>query len=450
MNVEMLRDQISAGDIDTVLVCLVDMQGRLLGKRLHAEHFFNDLCADLHCPNYLLATDLDMRALEGFASANWQQGFGDYALKPDLSTLRPLPWLQGTALLLCDVLDPQTRMPVAHSPRQMLKVQVERARAMGLTPMMGTEIEFFLFEGNYDSIRKDGLRHLVPMSGHSQDYSILQTTKEEITLRPLRNHLVAAGVPVECTRGEAETGQVELNVRYADVLTCADHHIIAKHAAKEIAWANGMTASFLAKWHHDKAGSAAHVHQSLWCGDTAAFYEEKNKFGMSDLMGKYLAGLLKYTPDCMFFMAPYVNSYKRFRTATFAPTSAAWAVDNRTAGFRVCGVESEAIRIECRIPGADINPHLACAAQLAAGLAGIEEGLALPPPVDGNVHHEGEAHRFPHVLRDAIAALRQSNMLRSAMGDAVVDHYVRAAEVEQQEFDRVVTDWEVSRGFERA
>ena len=438
------------GEIDTVLVCLIDMQGRLMGKRFHVQNFIESGHEETHCCNYLLATDLEMGTPDGYAATSWEAGYGDYVMKPDLSTLRRLPWLEGTALVLCDLIDHHTHEPVPHSPRQILKAQVARAEAMGFTPYMATELEFFLFENSFDEIRRGGFRDLAPISGYNEDYHILQTTKEEHVMRPIRNMLVAAGVPVENSKGEAETGQEELNIRYADALLAADHHVIAKQAVKEIADARGHAATFMPKWDHNKVGSAAHIHQSLFKGKNNAFYDAKGERCMSAVMGNYVAGLIKYAPDIMVFLAPYVNSYKRFVAGTFAPTKTAWSVDNRTAGYRLVGEDTKGVRIECRIPGSDINPYLACAAQLAAGLAGIEEGLKLPPPVTGDLYGMKDISDVPNTLREATETLRGSKMLRKAMGDWVVDHYTRAAEVEQEEFDRVVTDWEVARGFERA
>ena len=445
-----LKDLAASGEIDTVLVCLVDMQGRLMGKRFHVSNFLESGYEETHCCNYLFATDIEMATPDGYASTSWESGYGDYVMKPDLGTLRRIPWLEGTALVLCDIIDHHTHEPVRHTPRQILKEQIQRAEAMGFTPMMATELEFFLFEKSFDEIRRSGFRDMAPISGYNEDYHILQTTKEEHVMRPIRNLLVEAGVPVENSKGEAETGQEELNIRYADAMLAADHHTIAKQAVKEIANARGHAATFLPKWHHDKVGSAAHIHQSLMKGGDNAFYAKGHKFAMSELMKSYVAGLLKYSGDITFFLAPYVNSYKRFLPGTFAPTKIAWSIDNRTAGYRLVGEGTRGVRIECRIPGSDINPYLACAAQLAAGLTGIEEALPLDEPVTGDVYGMDDVPSIPHTLRAATETLRSSAMLRKTMGDWVVDHYTRAAEVEQEAFDAVVTDWEVARGFERA
>ncbi|MXX88089.1 MAG: glutamine synthetase [Boseongicola sp. SB0665_bin_10] len=450
MTLEELMAQITSGDIDTVLVCLVDMQGRLMGKRFHAEAFLDMAEDETHCCNYLLATDLAMATPDGYAATSWASGYGDYVMKPDLSTLRPVPWLEGTAMAICDVLDHNTHAPVAHAPREILRRQVARAAAMGFVPIMATELEFFLFQGTHDEIAASGFRDLRPVSHYNEDYHIFQTSKEEPVMRPIRNHLRTMGVPVEGTKGEAEAGQEELNIRYADAMATADHHTLAKHAVKEIAHQRGYAATFLAKWHHDRSGSAAHVHQSLWREGQNAFHDPARAHGKSELMDRYLAGLLKYADDCTYFFAPYVNSYKRFAKGTFAPTRAVWSVDNRTAAFRLCGDGTPTVRVECRTPGADMNPYLALAAMLAAGLKGIDERLEPPDSLVGDAYSSNGQGRIPSTLRDARDALVSSRMLREAMGDDVVTHYAHAAEWEIDEFNRVVTDYEVARGFERA
>jgi glutamine synthetase len=449
LTLDTLKDQVSAGDVDTVLACIVDMQGRLMGKRFHAVHFIKGAWEETHCCNYLLATDLEMATPDGYAASGWQQGYGDYIMKPDLTTLRDVPWLEGTVMVLCDVLDHHTHAPVPHAPRQILKRQVARLAEMGFTPMMATELEFFIFEKSFDEIRKGEYRDLAPISGYNEDYHILQTTKEEHVMRPVRNHLFAAGIPVENSKGEAEAGQEELNIKYGPALDTADCHTIAKHAVKEIAWQQGHAASFLAKWDHNRVGSSSHVHQSLWKDGEPSFYDADDKLGMSALMKNYMAGLLAYAPDFTYFLAPYINSYKRFQKGSFAPTRTVWSVDNRTAGFRLCGDGTKGVRVECRIGGSDLNPYLAMAAQLAAGIKGIEDKLELAPPSEGDAY-SGDDGRIPSTLRDARDALTGSKMLREAMGDEVIDHYGRCAEWEIEEFDRVVTDYEVARGFERA
>ncbi|MFL4469073.1 glutamine synthetase family protein [Tateyamaria armeniaca] len=450
MTFEALKAAVKDGTIDTVLTCFPDMQGRLMGKRFHAVNFVKTSFKETHCCNYLLATDLEMATPDGYAATSWQSGYGDYIMAPDLTTIRRLPWLEGTAMVLCDILDHHSHEPVPHSPRQMLKKQVARLKALGFDAMMATELEFFLFAQSFDDIRKGGFRDMQPISGYNEDYHIFQTTKEEGVMRPIRNHLFDAGLPVENSKGEAETGQEELNIRYADALDCADHHTIAKNAIKEIAWQHGHAATFLPKWHHDKVGSSSHVHQSLWKDDAPAFHDTDGDLGMSDLMRHYMAGLIAYAPDYTFFLAPYINSYKRFAKGTFAPTKTVWSVDNRTAGFRLCGDGTKGIRVECRIGGSDLNPYLAQAAMLAAGIKGIEDKMDLAPPTKGDVYEDAKAQDIPQTLRAATETLRNSAFLREAMGDDVIAHYTRCAEWEQEEFDRVVTDWEIARGFERA
>ena len=451
MNIEKLKRQIEQGVIDTVLTCIVDMQGRLMGKRLHAEAFLEIADGgETHCCNYLLATDLEMATPDGYASTSWSAGYGDYVMQPDLSTLRPVPWLEGTALCLCDILDHHTHDPIAFAPREVLKRQITRAQAMGFNPIMATELEFFLFQGTHDAIARGGFQNLQPISNYNEDYHILQTSKEEPIMRPIRNHLRAMGIPIEGSKGEAEAGQEELNIKHSEALATADHHTLAKHGVKEIAHLHGHAATFLPKWHHNRVGSAAHVHQSLWSNEQNAFYDARAAMGKSPIMDHYLAGLLRYARDYTVFLAPYINSYKRFAKGTFAPTQIVWSVDNRTAAFRLCGEGTKSIRVECRTPGSDINPYLALAAMLAAGLQGIAEKLELPAPFQGDAYTDDAQQHLPATLRDARAALLESSMLQEAFGAETVAHYARAAEWEIEEFNRVVTDYEIARGFEKA
>ena len=450
MNFQDLKSAVTAKDIDTVLVCIVDMQGRLMGKRFHAEAFLDIAEDETHCCNYLLATDLAMATPDGYASSSWERGYGDYVMKPDLTTIRPMPWLNKTAMVLCDVLDHHTHQPVPHSPREMLKAQIARAEAMGLTPVMATELEFFLFQGTHDEIVANGYRDLKTISSYNEDYNIFQTSKEEFVMQPIRNHLREMGVPVEGSKGEAEAGQEELNIKYDLAMATADHHTLAKHAVKEIAHQNGVAATFLPKWHQDRVGSASHVHQSMWRDGQNAFFDPDRPLGKSELMDHYMAGLMKYAADYTYFTAPYINSYKRFAKGTFAPTSIVWSVDNRTAAFRLCGDGTKGVRVECRLGGSDMNPYLAMAAMLAAGLKGIEEKLTLQDAFAGDAYDAAKAPTVPTTLLQARDALLASDMLRDAFGDEVITHYGRAAEWEIEEFNRVVTDYEIARGFERA
>jgi len=316
---------------------------------------------------------------------------------------------------------------------------------------MATELEFFLFDQTYDDARNSGYRDLQLVSGYNEDYHIFQTTKEEDVMRAIRNGLQGAGIPVENSKGEASAGQEEINVRYAEALTMADRHVIIKNGCKEIAWSRGKAITFLAKWNYTAAGSSSHIHQSLWSLDgKPLFFDPAGRYGMSKVMESYVAGLLAHASEITYFLAPYINSYKRFVAGTFAPTKAIWSKDNRTAGYRLCGEDTKGIRIECRVGGSDLNPYLAFAALLAAGIDGIEKGMALPEPFTGDAYGASDVQEIPRTLRAATDTLDGSALLRSALGDDVVDHYVRAAQWEQEEYDRRITDWEVARGFERA
>jgi glutamine synthetase len=353
-------------------------------------------------------------------------------------------------MVMCDLLDHHTHEEVPHSPRAVLKRQVARARAMGFDAMMATELEFYIFEQGFDLLRDEGYRRMTPVVRYNNDYGIFGTTKEEHLMRAVRNGLYGAGIPVENSKGEAEAGQHEINIRYADAMQTADFHAITKNGIKEMAHAAGLSVTFMAKYATDRAGSSSHIHQSLWTGGRPAFFEPSAEHGMSQVMRHYLAGLLAHADDVTYFLAPYINSYKRFTVGMFAPTRAVWSTDNRTAGYRVCGAGTKGVRVECRVGGADLNPYLALAAQLAAGLTGIEREMALEPEMTGDMYHAEGARHIPRNLREAAAALQRSAMLRASFGDDVVDHYHRAAEWEISEQDRVVMDWELMRGFERA
>ncbi len=451
LTLEKLKKLVKAGTIDTVLVALVDMQGRLMGKRMQADYFLESGVKETHSCNYLMATDMEMETVEGYKSTSWSAGYGDYTMKPDLSTLRLVPWLEGTAMVLCDVIDHETHKEVPHSPRAILKKQIARLEALGMKATMATELEFFLFKQSFEEAQEKGYRDINVISAYNEDYHIFQTTKEEDVIRAMRNGLYGAGIPIEGSKGEADSGQEELNVKYSDALDCADNHVITKNGCKEIAWAKGRAITFLAKWDDSAAGSSSHVHQSLWTTKgKSLFFDPKAEYGMSKMMRHYLAGLLTHASEITYFLAPYINSYKRFAKGTFAPTKAIWSLDNRTAGYRLCGAGTKAVRIECRVGGSDLNPYLALAALLCAGLDGIENKLELEPEFTGDAYAAEKERGIPQTLRDAVVALDESKLLRGALGDDVVDHYVRAGSWEQEEYDRRVTDWEVARGFERA
>ena len=451
LTLETLREKVASGQIDTVITAIPDMQGRLMGKRFQAEFFLDSAWEETHCCNYLLATDLEMYTVDGYSSTSWSAGYGDYVMKPDLSTLRRLPWLEGTAMVTCDLLDHHTHALVPHAPRSVLKHQIARLQSMGLESAVATELEFFVFRESFEELRDKRYRDMTTISPYNEDYHLFQTTKEESLMRPIRNGLQGAGVGVENTKGEADPGQAEINVRYCEALEMADNHCLVKNAVKEIAFLNGRAVTFLAKWSHDAAGSSSHIHQSLRSATgEPVFYDAGAEYGMSGMMRHYLAGLLKYASDNTFFLAPYVNSYKRFMAGTFAPTKAIWSLDNRTAGYRVVGDGTPNVRIECRVGGSDLNPYLAIAAQIAAGIAGIENNLELEKEFKGDAYQARRAREIPRTLAEATQALKKSGMLRDAMGSDVVDHYVHAAEWELEDFYSKVTDYEVNRGFERA
>jgi glutamine synthetase len=446
-----LEQAVAEGTLDTVVVAQTDMQGRLMGKRFQAEFFLASAHRETHGCNYLIATDYEMEPVPGYKATSWAAGYGDYVMQPDLATLRVVPWLEGTALVLADVLDHHTHAEVPHSPRAVLKRQLARLHALGYEAMMASELEFFLFADSYAALQAAGYRGMRSLSPYNQDYHVFQTTKEEEVMRAVRTGLNAAGIPVESSKGEASVGQEEINVSYADALAAADAHVITKNAIKEIAWAKGKAVTFMAKYDQKAAGSSCHIHQSLRRPDgTPAFFDPDAPHGMSATMRAYLAGLIAHAAETTCFLAPNINSYKRFVAGTFAPTKTIWSTDNRTAGFRLVGENGPSVRVECRIGGADLNPYLAFAAQIAAGIAGIERGMALGPEFRGDAYRGARLPEIPTTLRDATEALRRSRMLRAAFGDDVVDHYVHAARWEQAEYDRRVTDWEVARGFERA
>ena len=452
LTLEELGALTDTGEIDTVLVCFTDLQGRLLGKRFTARFFCDGGHEETHACNYLLALDIDMEPVPGYKAASWAQGYGDFTMKPVMSTLRRIPWLPATALVLCDVLDHHTLADLPHSPRAMLKRQVERLDALNLIAFAASELEFFLFDESYENLAHKHWKHAKTAGLYIEDYNILQTSKEEPFMRAIRNGLMGAGIPVENSKGEWGPGQEEINVRYADVLDMADRHVIMKNGIKEMAHLQGKAVTFMAKWDYGLAGNSSHVHMSLWSKDgaTPLFLDKAADHGMSDLMRQFMAGQLKYSRDITYFLAPYINSYKRFMVGTFAPTRAIWSFDNRTAGFRLCGEGTKAIRCECRIGGADLNPYLAYAALLAAGLAGIEEKLALEPVFSGDAYSAtGNVREIPKTLRESIGCLKGSSMLQSALGEDVLGHYVHTAEWEQFEYDRRITDWELKRGFER-
>src|SRR5688572_21612651 len=441
LSLDELRQHVADGAIDTVVVAFTDMQGRLMGKRMHAEFFLEDSVEHgMEGCNYLLALEMDMDPVPGYELASWERGYGDFRVQPDLASLRRIPWLEGTALVLGDVLW-HDGTPVRPSPRQVLNEQVERARAAGYEPMFGSELEFYLLKETYEEAHEKNYRDLTPSVPYILDYHVLATTYDEPFIRQIRNGMQAAGIKVETSKGEAWPGQQEINFRFADAITMADNHVIYKNGAKEIAHLNGCSITFMAKPDHTWIGNSCHIHSSLWRDGENAFA------GESEVFKQYLAGQIASLKELAIFLAPTINSYKRFAAGSWAPTTLAWGHDNRTCGFRIVG-HGGSLRTETRIPGGDVNPYLAFAALLAAGLHGIENELELPPPLEGNAY-ESDAERFPHSLREGIAALEEGTMARAALGDDVVDHYLNYARTEQRLFDEAVTCYERERMYER-
>jgi len=447
-----LRHQVDGGYVDTVLVTFPDMQGRLMGKRLTAGFFLDHVAEEgSHACSYLLGTDVEMNTLPGFKITSWRTGYHDFRVRPDFNTLRLVPWLEKTAIVLGDVFTDDGEI-VPEAPRAILKRQVERLAALGYTAKVASELEFYLFKETFESAREKQYHALRTYGSYIADYHILQTTKEEGILRQIRNQMNAAGVPVEGSKGEWGFGQEELNLAYAEPLEMADRHVLYKHGAKEIALLNGVALTFMAKWSTEQAGSSFHLHSSLWdAAGRAAFWDGSQPLGMSETFRHYLAGQLTYTPELMYFYAPFVNSYKRYREGTFAPIRLAWGHDNRTCGLRVIG-EHNSLRVENRVPGADANPYLAFAATIAAGIAGLEQRLELPEMFTGDAYEAETGHRVPRVpgaLYEAIQLFEHSQLAREAFGEQVAAHYLNAARQEQAAYDHAVTSWELDRCFER-
>lgn len=441
-----LRSLVAAGEVDTVVIAITDMQGRLQGKRCGAKYFLDVVVphAAEGC-NYLLAVDVDMRTVGGYAMSSWEGGYGDFVMKPDLGTLRLMPWHEGTALVLCDLQWEDSRR-VAASPRQILLRQIERLSERGLIPYVGTELEFILFKDGYEAAWDKGYRNLEPANQYNVDYSLIGTGRVEHLLRRIRNDMAGAGMYVESAKGECNLGQHEIVFRYADALTTCDNHSIYKTGAKEIAHSDGMSLTFMAKY-DEREGNSCHIHISLRSPDGDAVLAGDGPHGFSPTMERFLAGLLASQQELTYFFAPNINSYKRFVPGSFAPTAIAWGEDNRTCAFRVVG-HGETLRVENRVAGGDVNPYLAVAALIAAGLHGIENELPLEPAFSGNAY-DSDKPRVPANLRDAAHLLAQSKLALAAFGPEVVEHYLNAARVELAAYDATVTDWERFRGFER-
>jgi glutamine synthetase len=441
-----LAQMVETGQVDTVIVAITDMQGRLQGKRCSARYFMEEVAphGSEGC-NYLLAVDVDMRTVDGYAMSSWERGYGDFLMRPDMRTLRLLPWQPGTALVLCD-LEWEDGRPVEASPRQVLARQMSRLAERGLVPLVGTELEFIVFRDSFEEAHDKGYRDLVPANQYNVDYSVLGTSRVEPLLRRIRNDMAGAGMYVESAKGECNLGQHEIAFRFADALTTCDNHSIYKTGAKEIAAQEGMSLTFMSKF-NEREGNSCHVHISVRDRDGAPVMAGTRDHGFSPLMEHFLAGLLAYTREMTVFLAPNVNSYKRYVEGSFAPTALAWGRDNRTCAFRVVG-HGPSLRAECRVPGGDVNPYLCTAALIAAGLQGLSEELVLEPAFTGNAY-VSDRPRVPSNLAESAALLADSKVAVEAFGQTVVDHYLNAARVELAEYSSVVTDWERVRGFER-
>jgi glutamine synthetase len=446
LTMERLRVEASEDKIDTVVLAFTDMQGRLQGKRLSAE-FFLDEVADHYSEgcNYLLAVDVDMNTVDGYAMSSWDRGYGDFVLAPDLGTLRRVPWQEGTALGIADLtwLDGS---PVLASPRQILRAQEQRLAERGWTAMVGTELEFIVYADSYEQAAAKAYRDLVPANQYNVDYSILGTARIEPLLRRIRNGMAGAGLYVESVKGECNLGQHEIAFRYTDALTTCDNHSIYKTGAKEIAAQDGTSITFMAK-PNTREGNSCHIHLSLRGEDGEPVMAGGGPHGLSPLGEHFLAGQLAALRELTLCYAPNVNSYKRYVPGSFAPTSVRWGPDNRTCALRLVG-HGASLRVENRVPGGDVNPYLAVAAMIAAGLHGIDNELPLEPAVEGNAYLDTGA-RVPHTLRDALELWQKSDLARQAFGAEVVEHYANYASVELAAYDAAVTDWELRRGFER-
>ncbi len=448
-----LTTLVTAGDVDTVVVVFTDLYGRFVGKRFDAAFFVENVAdAGTHACDYLLTVDMEMEPVKGYSFSNWEKGYGDFHLVPDLDTLRFASWLDKTAMVLCDVVDERTHERLTLAPRSLLREQIKQATELGLNVKAGSELEYYLFNTSYRDAAHGGYtdQTLEAAGWYIEDYHVLQGAREEPFNAAVRRHLAASGVPVECTKGEWGKGQHELNVRYADLLTMADNHAVYKQCLKEVADQQQVSVTFMAKYSAEHAGSSSHVHISLWNDAGNAFVGDTSlgPVQCSDTFRWFLAGWMAHVHELMVCYAPTVNAYKRYQSGSWAPTRIGWSRDNRTAGFRVVGSGSS-LRIECRIPGADCNPYLTYAAAMASGLDGIRRKLEPPDIYEGDIY---AAHDIPHVPRtlvEAIGHFESSEFAREAFGTEVVEHYAHFFRTEQDAYDRAVTDWERQRYFER-
>ena len=446
---DFLETQISAGAVDTVIVAFPDLQGRPVGKRVDPGFFLDHVAHHgIEACDYLLGSDVDLEPLPGYRFANWEQGYGDVVCIPDLSTARMVPWMPGSAFVICDVSD-QTGAPVAVSPRQILRDQIARAAERGIEIMAATELEFYLFEETYEEAAAKHWAGLSPLSSSIEDYQLLQTSREEFIVKRIRTEMPGADIPIEFSKGEAGRGQHEVNVTYADALTTCDRHLLFKQGIKEISQQEGRSASFMAKWTMDDSGSSCHLHTSAWdIKSGAALIPGDGVQGLSPFGQRFLAGQLLAARELTWCWAPYVNSYKRFVPDSWAPTAIAWGDDNRTCGFRIVG-HGSARRVENRIPGADANPYIALAASIAAGIYGLDHELELEDAFEGNAYIDKQVARIPSTLPDAIDQLRSSVVAAEAFGEDVHHHLTNTAVQEWRKANAVVTDFELARNFER-
>jgi glutamine synthetase len=434
-------------NIDTVVVAMTDMQGRLQGKRIHARFFENEVVKHgTEACAYLLAVDTEMNTVDGYAISSWDNGYGDFVLRPDMTTLRAIPWQPGTVLVLADVLS-VTGAPVTVSPRQILRSQLDRLKDRGWTCNAGTELEFILFEGSYEQAWDSGYRDLTPANRYNVDYSVFGTGRVEPVLRDIRNEMTVAGLTVESAKGECNPGQHEIAFRYTDALTTADQHVIYKTGAKEIAARHGFTLTFMAK-PNEKEGNSCHVHTSFSDENGDPVMSGEGPYGLSKYGEHIIAGLLAGLSELTLLLAPTINSYKRYVPGSFAPTAIAWGPDNRTCALRLVG-HGPSLRVECRVPGGDVNPYLALAALAAAALDGVERELPLSPPVTSNAYALNDARRVPATMDEALAQWNASSLVARAFGKDVMEHYANMARVEIEAHRAAVTDWELRRYFER-
>jgi glutamine synthetase len=446
LTLEQLRVEVSEGNVDTVVVAFTDMQGRLQGKRLAADFFLDDVVGSvIEGCNYLLAVDVEMNTVDGYAMSSWQTGYGDFVMAPDMSTLRRVPWQEATAMVIAD-LTWHDGTPVVASPRQILKAQTDRLAERGLQAMAGTELEFVVYADSYAAAQAAGYRELTPANSYNVDYSILGTARIEPLLRKLRNGMAGAGLQVESAKGECNLGQHEIAFRYAEAVITCDNHSIYKTGSKEIADADGMSITFMAK-PNSREGNSCHIHLSVREDDGTPVMAGDGPHGLSPFGEHFIAGQLAVLPELILWHAPNINSYKRYVPGSFAPTAVRWGVDNRTCAMRLVG-HGAGLRVENRVPGGDVNPYLAVAAMIAAGLHGVDRELPLEEAFAGNAY-AAEGSRVPSTLRDALDLWLKSELAREAFGNDVVEHYANAARVEIAAFDAAVTDWELHRGFER-